>query len=60
MLRFLTVYKFSTTWESLPIQPDGTLGSTWIANSQYIYMGSHERLTVEKRQEMIKNESQYD
>ena len=34
-------------------QPDGDLGSTWVANSQHIYLGSYKPLTPEMRADAI-------
>ncbi len=33
--------------------PDGNLGAAWVADSQHIYLGSHEPLSPEERAEMI-------
>jgi len=33
--------------------PDGDLGSTWVADSQHVYLGSHTPLTAEQRAEFI-------
>ena len=42
-----------TTHYWYALAPDGNLGAEWVANSQYIYLGSHEPLTPELRAEMI-------
>jgi hypothetical protein len=34
-------------------EPEGGLGSTWIANSQYVYLGSHAPVPVEQRAEFL-------
>jgi len=34
-------------------EPDGSLGSTWIANTQFLYLGSFEPLSSEQRAELL-------
>jgi hypothetical protein len=44
-------------WYNVPT--DGSFGAPWVANSQYIYLGSHEPLSIDEREkllERIKNE----
>jgi hypothetical protein len=41
-------FKWLHTWCWYNIPPDGRRGSTWIANSQYIYLGSHQGLFGEQ------------
>jgi hypothetical protein len=36
--------------------PDGNLGSTWVANSQYVYLGSYQPLSAEIRDQIITKE----
>lgn len=45
-------FKSLTIWFWYNLPPDGTLGSSWIANTQFIYLGSHERFSSERRQEL--------
>jgi hypothetical protein len=46
-------FKWLSTWCWYNIQPDGKFGSSWVADSQYVYLGSNERLSHEKRKEII-------
>jgi hypothetical protein len=48
-------FKWLTTWFWYDIEPNGTLGSTWVANSRYIYLGSHVILSDDARQQMLSN-----
>lgn len=43
-----------TTHYWYALAPDGNLGAVWVADSQHIYLGSHEPLSQELRAEMIK------
>jgi hypothetical protein len=43
---------FTTSYWYLQ-EPVGSCGSTWIANSQYVYLGSIEPLSSEQRDELI-------
>jgi hypothetical protein len=42
-----------TTHYWYALSPDGNLGAVWVADSQHIYLGSHEPLSPELRAEMI-------
>lgn len=42
-----------TTHYWYALAPDGNLGATWVADSQHVYLGSHEPLTPELRADMI-------
>jgi hypothetical protein len=46
---WLTVVYWYNEW------PDGNFGSTWVADSQHIYLGSHSPLPAEMRAEFMKN-----
>jgi hypothetical protein len=35
------------------VEPEGGLGSTWIANSQYVYLGTNAPLSEEERAEFL-------
>jgi len=45
-------FKWLYVWFWYNIPPNGTLGSTWIANSQHVYLGSYEMLSDEERQKL--------
>ncbi|CAG1772029.1 hypothetical protein BAC3_02273 [uncultured bacterium] len=47
-ISWLTIYYWYNAF------PDGKLGSTWIADSQYIYLGSFDPLPPEIREDFIK------
>lgn len=51
-------FKWLSTWCWYDWQADGTLGSTWVADSQYVYLGSYERLSPEERQELAQQRKQ--
>ena len=54
-IRWLSIFYWYACW------PNGDLGSTWIANSQHIYLGSYAPLSPKLRSELIeqvKNNSQ--
>jgi hypothetical protein len=42
-------------WYNTP--PNGKLGSTWIADSRYVYLGSYEALSDEERQKFLEESS---
>lgn len=48
-------FKWLYVWFWYRILPDGRLGSTWIADSQYVYLGSHKVLSDEDRQNFRDN-----
>jgi len=43
-------FKWLYVWYWYNIPPDGRLGSTWVGDSKYIYLGSHELLSNEEKQ----------
>ena len=45
-------FKWLYVWCWYNIPPEGRLGSTWIADSQYIYLGSHEVLLDEEKKKL--------
>lgn len=47
-------FKWLHIWYWYNMSPDGTLGSTWIADSQFIYLGSHQVLSDEEKQKLSK------
>ncbi|BAY48444.1 hypothetical protein SAMD00079811_60680 [Scytonema sp. HK-05] len=46
-------FEWITVWYWYNRVPDGRLGSVWIANSQFIYCGSHTVLSIEEREKLI-------
>ena len=46
-------FKWLYVWYWYNSSPDGKHGSTWIADSQYVYLGSHEVLTDEEKLELL-------
>jgi len=49
-----------TTYYWYDEQPSGDLGSTWIADSQHIYLGSFQPLSPEIRVEFLKNQTDFE
>lgn len=50
-------FKWLYVWFWYNIPPQGRLGSTWIADSQYIYIGSHEVLSDKEKQRLSEQSS---
>lgn len=44
-----------TTHYWYDLNPDGDLGSVWVADCQHVYLGSHESLSPDQRAEMVAN-----
>jgi hypothetical protein len=50
-------FEWLYVWYWYNTTPSGKLGSTWIADSQYIYLGSYEVLSDEERQKLLEQYS---
>ena len=46
-------FEWLYVWYWYNIIPNGHLGSTWIADSRYVYLGSYEILSDEEKQKIV-------
>ena len=46
-------FEWLYVWYWYNIIPNGNLGSTWIADSRYVYLGSYEILSDEEKQKIV-------
>jgi hypothetical protein len=46
-------FEWLYVWYWYNITPNGNLGSTWIADSRYVYLGSYEILSDEEKQKIV-------
>ncbi|MBR8832110.1 MAG: hypothetical protein N5P05_004433 (plasmid) [Chroococcopsis gigantea SAG 12.99] len=53
--RWSEQFKWLYVWYWYNWMPDGQLGSTWVADSQFIYLGSFETLTDEYRKQLLES-----
>jgi hypothetical protein len=52
-------FKWLCVWYWYNFPTDGKLGSDWIANSQYIYLGSYSVLSNEDKQKLSSKSNQF-